>query len=126
MANGDKVFVGVVTHKFGVNAYVGETEENVLDQLDQYVQKWWHEIRVDEQPESRDERRQIYFDAMSDLEQFEITSTVVGQEEIESPYDVTFTTRVYAASKADAIEAAFVRGATSEYGEWDATDGTDE
>ena len=62
----EKVFIGVIEHKYGINHYASKTEEGLKKQLAEFCTDWWDdfaslsEIKI---PATDQEIIDVYFDS---------------------------------------------------------------
>lgn len=64
-----KIFVGIIAHRYGNNAYASRTEDELYGQLANYCREWWddsflHGVKIDADknpPEDDFECVKMYF-----------------------------------------------------------------
>ena len=62
----EKVFIGVIEHKYGINHYASKTEEGLKKQIAEFCTDWWDDfasLSEIEIPATDDEIINVYFDS---------------------------------------------------------------
>ena len=74
-----KVWVAVVSHKYGNNIYASKTHAGAMKQVYEYVEEWWTDIFGSESPIPKDSEEAVY----AYFEHFEDMSESYEVDEIE-------------------------------------------
>jgi len=61
-----------IYHSYDHDNYISESHEALLSKLDWFVKDWWEmELPGTDMPENRQDRIDVYFDAMFGIEDYE-------------------------------------------------------